>query len=112
MDDSSSVISVESSVKYVEAAHDLKSLQSIYVNDNPIFQELKSHLEAYYDDRGRPKSALHLQNTAKWKSVVYNSLYNMLSEVVFTNHEHLRVKLLEKTKKWYYDKVGWPEQKP
>jgi hypothetical protein len=36
----------------------------------------------------------------------------MLSEVIFTKNESLRESLLEKTKKWYYNKVGWPAPKP
>jgi hypothetical protein len=40
-DDSSSMASKESSIKFVEGCNDLKSLQSVYVNDNPVFIELK-----------------------------------------------------------------------
>jgi hypothetical protein len=44
MADSDSAVSKESSVKYSSAEFDLKSLSSVYVNENPIFIELKNHI--------------------------------------------------------------------
>jgi hypothetical protein len=55
---------------------------------------------------------LHTNQSEQWKKVVYNSLTNMLTEVIFTKDNGLRQKLLEKTCKWYYEKVGKPAPKP
>ena len=89
VDDSDSVISVESSVKHVEGAHDLKSLQSVYLNDNKIFMELKVHLEKYHNDRLSSKPKLHPLYSTEWKKVLYTSLEKMLQECVFTKNAPL-----------------------
>jgi hypothetical protein len=94
--------------------YDLRTLRHAYLENDPVFSDLKEKLEEYLEDCKLP---LHRQKvlphkSSNWREVLFNSLLVLLSEVTFTNDEGQQQVLLTKVKKWYDEKTSPPTPLP
>jgi hypothetical protein len=89
-----------------DLSYSLKSISSIYLDNNPRFQELKKTLESYHLDCRRQKPQLHPGKSSQWRQIVYASLHRLLHECVFTNIRRLQIEYLNKVYEWFYAKIG------
>lgn len=96
------------------ANYDLRTLRHPFLENVPMFIELKGKLESYLEDRNLPiiKQKVLTHKSAKWREVLFHSLLVLLSEVTFTNDEAQQQNLLTKVKKWYDEKTALPSPLP
>ncbi|CAG9326050.1 unnamed protein product [Blepharisma stoltei] len=91
-------LDVKSETSYIPVP--LEALKHPYLDDNPIFQELKRKLSAYYEH-----IAYSPQDKNNWESIFYSSLSALLNEIVYTRDKELQMELLNKVSKWSSEKL-------
>ena len=78
----------------------LESLNHPFLESLPLFQDLLSELKAFYAEKSTNK-----WKATRWKSVLYNSLHNLINELIYTEDRSLQLKLLEQVSQWYNSKI-------
>lgn len=102
-------------IDFVQPPNSLAILNSSALDSNKLFKALKSELELFYVERKRPieRQSLHKPKSIEWKEHFYHALQALLNEVMFTTSSRMKLQLLNKIYKWYYDKTGkspYPEK--
>jgi hypothetical protein len=89
------------------AQQDLRTLRHPNLENHPDFIELKERLEAYFEDRNLPllRQKMLVHKSRNWREVLFNSLFELLSELTFTQDPEQQMQLLLKVKKWYEEKT-------
>lgn len=78
----------------------IDSLRHPFLDTLPEFQDLLSHLSAFYQSKTESSTI-----KPRWKEVLHNSLHSLLTELVFTSDKLLQLKLLSNISQWYYSKI-------
>jgi hypothetical protein len=97
----------------VNSSISLATLRHSNLENNSMFNELKSYLEEYYIERQRPPP--HHSNNSRsqqWKQVLFTSLQALLSEVTFTQDSKMQLTLLDRVYRWYKQKTTSKSQLP
>jgi hypothetical protein len=89
------------------AQQDLRTLRHPNLENHPDFIELKERLEAYFEDRNLPllRQKMLVHKSRNWREVLFNSLFELLSELTFTQGPEQQMHLLLKVKKWYEERT-------
>lgn len=88
---------------------DIKSLNSVLLKDNEIFNGLKMALETFNQEILHALVQKKDLDNYPFKKNLFAGLRNLLMEVVETENKELRNKLLEKASNWFSDKLAKKE---
>ena len=80
-------------------------LKDAALNKEPKFVELREALDMYHNDLKRQVSLIHKDRSSSWKKTLYNSLYNLLNEIILTKNVILRQRWLHQTYEWYFNRT-------
>ena len=77
-------------------------LNHAHLDNDPVYRSLKTDLETYYKDSGKPSD--RPAKNVNIKSTLYSSLHSLLSEVTFTKDTKIQKEMLKTVHNWYTKK--------
>lgn len=99
-------VRIDNEERIVDGEFNLERLNCFGVNQIAEFKELKKNIEDYLEDCKRPEPRMHLGKSAEWKQNLYTSVYNLLTECIFTRNLKVQQEYLAKVYEWFYKKIG------
>lgn len=80
-------------------------LSSLFLNDSPLFIELKTLIESFNSEVKRLSPSSPQLRNGPWRSTFFAKLHNMLLEVIFTKNRKLQVFFMETVHSWAMDQL-------
>lgn len=80
-------------------------LTSLFLNDSPLFIELKTLIESFNSEVRFLASSKEQLRNGPWRSTFFAKLHNMLLEVIFTKNRKLQVFFMETVHSWAIDQL-------
>jgi hypothetical protein len=88
---------------------DIKSLNSVLLKENDMFNGLKMALETFNEEIRQALLQKRDLDNYPFKKNLFSGLRNLLMEVVETENKELRNKLLERASNWFSEKLAKKE---